>query len=553
MSTVHAAQIDSHSHDSFVTRILSPFHFIRHGGGDKRLGGARNKVSIKRIYKSCDIDSKDTPASTPNGSSCPPKVGCSLVPCVKRSPTFTNSTRKLQRATLLICGKLCTIVYAADEPAKNLAPLPVPARPTSAGPSIEDMVDWSYGRGQSNIFGILPAEIFLDILEYLAPVQQAALASTSLLLLRLVGRSCWIELKRSGECSSTFDFLSLLERDFVAKSRPLLLCSACMAFRSSSAFDALSQNISPTMRKCELHYGSVDLASHLRLARSDILNIPVNKPQDSFATLQMHHNTERSYHEFGEHWYIPSNHSRHKSHSRRYRYSCTYAHVTTSILRTPSFVCAETRWELPAATVAAEKNQPRKVWDKVLEHPGWACPHNPISAWWLSNYWSAGKEANQGSPPRMFSPMRCRFCATDIEPGIEVLADGKPCLVITTWRILWGEDNAASREWTTQQPFGPVSTCRTVYGRSSPTRSGYLRPGGKIRDAFQECRLTGKDMDIPGLWSETEDGDNGVGLRSTSYDWCGLNVDCVAAKSSIAGVIYYKRNGRRCSGRFGLS
>ena len=551
MRMIYAPQIDSHNHDSFISRILSPFHSLRYGEGDKRLGGAQNKLTIKRIYKSSNVDSEERPTSTPNCST-RPRVGCRLAPCIERSPTFTNSTRKLQQATLLTCGKLCTMVYAADQPARHLAPLPVPARPTSAkvGPSIEDMTNWSYGRGQSSALGILPPEIFLDILEYLSPVQQAALASTSLFLLRLVGRSCWIELQISGGRSNSLDFLSLLERDLVAKSRSLLLCSVCLAFRSSSAFDAPSQRHLPTTRKCELHYGSVELSSHVRLTRSDIRNIPFNKPQDSFATLQMHHKTDESYHEFGELWYIPSKYSKHKPHSRRYCYNCTYAHVTTSILRTPYFVCAETRWELPAATVAAQENQPRKVRGKVIEHPGWACPHNPISAWWLSNYWSAGKEANKGSPPRMFSPMRCRLCATDIEPGIEVLADGKPCLVITTWRILWREDNAGSREWTTQQPFHPVSTRHTVFVRGSQPKSGYLRPGGEIRDAFRECRLTGKDVDIPGLWSETEDGEDGVHLQSTSHDWYGNKMDCVSARSSPQGVIYYKRNGRRCSGRF---
>ena len=452
-----------------------------------------------------------------------PRVKHSFPPCIERSPTFASSTRKLQRATIVAQGKACTVVYSADQPASHFAPVvPTPQAmpPKRLQRSVEDIIDLANSRGKSNIFSTIPVEIFLNIIEHLAPHSQAALALTSITVFRLIDSSCWTTLRPPGNRLESLNFLSLLDNDFRTSSRPLLLCSSCLAFHDWTNFDTRSQSQSPSTRLCELHYGKVHVAPHLHLSWRDIRRLAPDTSHETFATLQMHHYRDSPYQDYFVTQNLPYRHPRIKIDCTP-AYACTYAHVTTSILKSSTAVCAETRWEFPSATTAAMEGRPRDVWDRLFEHPGWICPHNPVSAWWLSNYWAVGQGANKGSRPRMFCPMRCRLCPTDVEPAIEVLADGKPCLVVTTWRVLRQEDDSRSWEWVMQQPG--AKTPDIEYGGLTirVPKSGYLRPGGGIRDAFRGCKLSGREIELPELWSADEDGEYGVQMQSATYNYYG--------------------------------
>lgn len=175
-----------------------------------------------------------------------------------------------------------------------------------------------------------------------------------------------------------------------------------------------------------------------------------------------------------------------------------YIHVVIDMFKVDSTLCAITRWEVPEAIELVGGTDYFALGKHLKWIPGWLCPHNSWQATWIADFCNGSAEREEEADDWCPS-IRCRYCSTDFSRAIETLADGKRCLVLTTWKILGDDRLPETREWT--------SHCQVVNDDEEgfSFRRDSLRHGGSIRAALTDYQKTGKGLNLRGLWVREED------------------------------------------------
>jgi len=411
------------------------------------------------------------------------------------SPSFDLTTQRTWSADVRWGNSWCTISYTGFPLAKeNLS-----KRSYRLSPTIRSVIERDDDTQHRGRLAILPTELLLLIIEALPTHARATLALTNTSFMRPLGRSCWESLLNFTDTAENLGYLSALEKDL----RNLLACSHCLALQPRRDFRLVrkhgenqatqmcnvfykrawathhdlvqKQRGNLTGRTCNVVYGKVHLGYDLHFSWTDMEEFPRNSSRTEFATIYMD-KVRRTYVHF------------HRS---------GYVHVVFNLCKVGSVLCAITRWEVPEATDLVSNKDHTTIANHLDWIPAWLCPHNSWQETWVAKFCNGSverdEEADQWSPS-----MRCTYCSTDFTSAIEPRADGKRCLVLTTWKILGDDRLPESREWMFQcQVVRDDYTGFSCRGRS-------LREGGTIRAALVGYLKRGKGLDLSGLWVEED-------------------------------------------------
>ena len=378
--------------------------------------------------------------------------------------------RRFQMSSLNVLSqpRLYMLLYAGNRRALHPGCRP-PIDPCSPPGLLKSRKNVSIDFGS---LGILPAELFLMVIELLSQPDKTSLALTNTSFWKaLDGADLWQPFYEIDK-RVKMQVLSRLDRSLGPVTRDeLYACSICLTSHRSDHFGLVEPKRPPEIRKCLIRFGQAHLGPYFHFDWINNRKMGNNTMRAEHAVLWRNRNTKFSL-----------GNTEDKTRLNR------VSKVDIHIYKVEHKDCVQTRWEFPYLTEAARLGA---QWTYLNRLPGelQLCPHNRFGREGVHSWVGRHSRRRCDSVEHGFDCVcfdlsgrettRCRFCATDISQIIEVSDDEKECCVITTDKILGDDENPGSREWESQCSEDETSFCPSLCG--VPDHMAY-REGGCIRN-----------------------------------------------------------------------